>query len=122
MSYSNTSNHTGPITTTDSSTCTTAGTITQKCSGCGRTTGTLMGDALGHNYTSTGKCSRCGAACSHSYGSTSYVQAAGNKHRATKTCTKCNYSSTTLQACIGSLLVDNTTAMCMCGREVARIN
>jgi hypothetical protein len=62
------SSHTGPITSTDSSTCTTAGSIVYTCRWCGNQTGVLMGDALGHSFASNGKCSRpgCGAACSHS--------------------------------------------------------
>jgi hypothetical protein len=121
ISYSNTSNHTGPITTTDSSTCTKAGTITQKCTGCNRTVAMTAGDALGHSYTSSGTCSRCGAACSHSY-KTTYIPATGNKHRVIKTCTICNSSSTTLQGCVGHLLVDDKVAQCVCGNEVARLN
>ena len=116
------SSHTGPITSTCTATCTTSGYTVSTCLKCGSETGRMYEGMLGHSYTSSGTCSRCGAACSHSYRS-SYTPMGSAKHHVSKVCTICNYSTgTSLEACYPALLVDDIMAQCVCGNEVARLN
>jgi hypothetical protein len=76
----------------------------------------MIGSPLGHNFTSSGTCSRCGASCSHDYEPTYAVPAAGGKHRQYYSCTICGHSKNQMGVCRYQLEAGTGTGVCpTCG-------
>lgn len=107
----------GSWTTTTAATCTTAGSQMRTCSICNKVE--IQPIAIkGHTWSSsTGKCTTCGASCSHSYGSWTTTTAAtctsaGSKKR---TCSICGYVETQTIAATGHSWSSSTGKCSNCG-------
>ena len=75
-------------------TCTAQGYTTHTCANCGDSYKDTYTSALGHSYSSSGSCTRCGDGCDHSYNSGKVTTAA--------TCTTAGVKTYTCSICGGT--------------------